>query len=69
MVISINTNVNIVHDHTHIMIESLVMSERDFLARKSKNMDKLIKNWIAIRVETKIEFDINLEPFVIGKII
>jgi hypothetical protein len=51
------------------MIESLVMSERDFIARKSKNMDKLTKNWIAIRVETKIEFDINLEPFVIGKII
>ena len=57
------------YDHFHLVFEFLVIVKKDSVARESYVVCARMKNWMGFGGETKIEFDINLECFIVRNII
>ena len=53
--------VNLINDHFRFVFEFVVVAKVHLVSRKSYLLCARVKKWIAQGVETKIEFDVNLE--------
>jgi hypothetical protein len=60
---------NLFYDHIHIVLEFLVVAEKYFVTRKTYFVGARMEFRIALGGEAKVEFNVDLERFVVGKIV